>query len=95
MAARGSFSSVLEDWNKCVPFLIKLRSYVGERLPTPDQFLDGVAGPVAGTMPPGWVHRQLSSGWALLLIDGVDEIPADARRAVRDWVRGLLKGASF
>lgn len=35
--------------------------------------LDGIAGPLTG-MPKGWVERQLDSGRALLLIDGVDRL---------------------
>lgn len=41
-------------------------------------------------MPKGWVERQLDSGRALLLIDGVDELLDRERRAVRDWLRKLL-----
>lgn len=31
---------------------------------------------LAGTMPDAWVHRQLKSGRALLLADGLDAVPA-------------------
>ncbi|GAA2417653.1 hypothetical protein GCM10010191_30390 [Actinomadura vinacea] len=40
-------------------------------------------------MPRGWVHGRLMSGRALLLVDGVDEVTASQRQAVRQWVRGL------
>ncbi len=89
-AARGGFEAELAIWNGCVPFLIKLRSYVDRSLPKPEQFLDGVADPIAGLMPQGWVHRRLSSGHALLLVDGVDELSGSQRRAVKPWLRGLL-----
>ncbi len=36
------------------------------------------------------MHRQLRSGRALLLVDGVDELIPAQRRAVRAWLRGLL-----
>ncbi len=49
-----------------------------------------MADPIAGLMPPGWVHRQLASGNALLFVDGVDELPAGERPGVRRWLRGLL-----
>ncbi|SNY56174.1 NACHT domain-containing protein [Paractinoplanes atraurantiacus] len=88
-AARGGFTGPLTDWNGRVPFLIKLRSWPSA-LPAPEQFLTGVADPIAGTMPPGWAHRQLAEGRALLLIDGVDELPADRRPRVRTWLRDLL-----
>jgi hypothetical protein len=89
-AARGRFTGDLAGWNGCVPFLIKLRSHTGRPLPAPERFLEGVADPVAGLMPAGWVHRQLRGGRALLLVDGVDELPAGQRRAVRPWLSGLL-----
>ncbi|RKT54102.1 NACHT domain-containing protein [Saccharothrix australiensis] len=89
-AARGAFKAELRDWNGLTPFLVKLRGYAGRTLPAPERLLDGVADPLAGLMPPGWAHRRLGEGRALLLVDGVDELPADDRRAARDWVRQLL-----
>ncbi|GAB3949185.1 NACHT domain-containing protein [Streptomyces sparsus] len=91
MAARGAFSGELAHWNGLTPVLIKLREYSGRTLPNPESMLDGVAGPITGIMPRGWVERQLDSGRALLLIDGVDELLDRDRRAVRDWLRKLLR----
>lgn len=88
-AARGTFAADLAPWNGCVPFLIKLRSHAGHALPPPEHFLEGVADPIAGLMPAGWVHRQLRNGRVLLLVDGVDELPGGQRRAVRPWLSGL------
>ncbi|MCU7724853.1 NACHT domain-containing protein [Actinoplanes sp. KI2] len=87
-AAARAFTGDLAEWNGRVPFLIKLRSWP-TKLPAPEQFLTGVADPIAGTMPRGWVHRRLESG-ALLLVDGVDELPAERRPAVRAWIKDLL-----
>ncbi|MEV4016090.1 NACHT domain-containing protein [Nonomuraea angiospora] len=89
-AARGGFEGELAEWNGSVPFLVKLRSYADRELPRPEQFLDLTAGALAGLMPAGWVHRQLGSGRALLLIDGVDELTGGQRKAIRPWLRGLL-----
>jgi NACHT conflict system protein/NACHT domain-containing protein len=88
-AAREAFTGPLADWNGRVPFLIKLRSWPGA-LPAPEQFLTGVADPIAGTMPAGWVHRQFAEGRGLLLVDGVDELPAERRTHVRTWLQDLL-----
>ncbi|WP_334662901.1 NACHT domain-containing protein [Streptomyces cyaneofuscatus] len=90
MAARGSFSGELADWNGLTPILIKLREYSGRTPPNPESMLDGVAGTITGLMPRGWVERQLNDGQALLLIDGVDELLDKDRRAVRVWLRRLL-----
>ncbi|MEV0405897.1 NACHT domain-containing protein [Actinoallomurus sp. NPDC050550] len=89
-AARGTFTGDLADWNGCVPFLIKLRSHTSGPLPPPERFLEGVADPIAGLMPAGWAHRVLGGGRALLMVDGVDELPGARRRAVRSWLGGLL-----
>nr|WP_231717328.1 NACHT domain-containing protein [Streptomyces paludis] len=40
--------------------------------------------------PPGWARRVLSAGRALLLIDGVDEIPPGEREEARRWLGELL-----
>jgi predicted NACHT family NTPase len=89
-AARGGFSGPLAEWNGSVPFLVRLRSYADRALPRPEQLLAGVADPLVDLLPPGWVHRQLRSGRALVLVDGVDELIPAQRRAVRTWLRGLL-----
>jgi predicted NACHT family NTPase len=49
-----------------------------------------VADTIVGTMPPGWVHRQLAEGRGLLLVDGVDELQTDRRPTVRTWLEDLL-----
>ena len=89
-AACGDFEAELAHWNGHVPFLITLRGYAGSELPRPEQFLERAAPAIAGLAPDGWTHRQLHSGKALILVDGVDELPADERAAVREWIRGLL-----
>ncbi|MBQ0990702.1 NACHT domain-containing protein [Micromonospora sp. H61] len=88
-AARAGFVGELTNWNGSIPFLIRLRGYVGRPLPRPEEFLDGVAEPLVGLMPSGWVHRRLADR-AVLCVDGVDEVPEGERRGVREWLRGLL-----
>lgn len=61
-----------------VPFLIPLRRYVSRDLPRPDGFLDAVAPSLAGAHPPGWADSVLREGRALVLVDGVDELPSAA-----------------
>ncbi|GAA4717720.1 NACHT domain-containing protein [Phytohabitans rumicis] len=89
-AARAAFAAELTGWNGHVPFLVVLRRYVDEPLPRPEQFVAACAPAIAGLEPPGWAHRRLASGHAVLLVDGVDELTATARRHVRDWLRDLL-----
>lgn len=89
-AARGTFSGPLSEWNGSVPFVVKLRSHAGRPLPRPEEFIDDVAGHLAGIMPRGWAHRQLASGRALLLVDGVDEVTGTQRQAVREWLKRIV-----
>ncbi|MFG2092646.1 NACHT domain-containing protein [Streptomyces sp. NPDC048612] len=74
-----------------VPFVLPLRTLArdGAPLPTPGRFLTAVGCPVSGSQPDGWADRVLASGRALLLIDGVDEIPERERAATRRWLRDL------
>lgn len=89
-SARSGFSGPLAEWNGCVPFLVRLRGYADRAMPRPDELLAEVADPLTDLLPQGWVHRQLASGRALLLVDGVDELIPAQRRNVRTWLRGLL-----
>ncbi|GAA2800040.1 NACHT domain-containing protein [Crossiella cryophila] len=89
-AARGTFTDKLASWNNLVPFLVRLRAYADAELPEPQDLVAANAGPIAGLAPTGWVHRLLSDGHALLLVDGVDELTADRRPRVRRWLKGLL-----
>ncbi|MCO1578153.1 NACHT domain-containing protein [Crossiella sp. SN42] len=89
-AARGTFTGKLAPWNNLVPFLVRLRGYADTELPEPQDLVAANAGPIAGLAPTGWVHRLLSDGQALLLVDGVDELTADRRPRVRRWLKGLL-----
>ncbi|MDG4839306.1 NACHT domain-containing protein [Micromonospora sp. WMMD967] len=88
-AARQGFTGKLDDWNGRTPFLVRLRDHVSQPMPPPERFLDLIAATIAGLMPPGWVHRELGTG-AILCVDGVDEVPEAQRRAVRDWLNGML-----
>lgn len=92
-SARRDFDGELAIWNDTVPFFLQLRRYVGKQLPRPEDFLTNVTPNVVGVMPQGWVHDVLSLGRAIVLIDGVDELPEDERNSARQWLRQLA--ASF
>lgn len=72
-----------------VPFVLPLRTLVRTGpLPAPAAFLGAVGCPL--TPPDGWAERVLADGRALVLVDGLDEIPQADRHATRDWLSGLL-----
>jgi NACHT domain len=88
-SARGDFTGRLTSLNDTVPFFIPLRRYVGRELPSPQDFPLAVGAHIAQEMPSGWVHRLLREGRALVLVDGVDEMPENQRDQVRAWLTDL------
>lgn len=89
-ACRGELERELPSWGNPIPFFIPLRRSVGVPLPQPERFVQASAPQLAGVMPPGWVHDQLSSGRGLVLVDGVDELPPRQRDDVRRWLDDLV-----
>ncbi|MFH8370712.1 NACHT domain-containing protein [Streptomyces sp. NPDC018031] len=90
-AARRSFGPELADWNICVPFVLRLRALTErETLPLPVEFLSSMGNPLSGAAPAGWVEGLMSSGRALVLVDGVDEVPQRLRRRTEEWLRQLV-----
>ncbi|MCB5168110.1 NACHT domain-containing protein [Streptomyces bambusae] len=90
-AARRSFPRQLRDWNRCVPFVLRLRSFNSpDALPGPEDFLRAAGVPLAGAAPAGWVERLLAEGRALVLVDGVDEVPQRLRHRAEGWLRKLI-----
>ncbi|CAM5392319.1 ATP-binding protein [Streptomyces avidinii] len=88
-AARRSFGTQLRDWNGLVPFVLPLRSFNSPTgLPRPEDWLRATGVPMAP--PPGWVEGLLSAGRALVLVDGVDEVPPWLRSRTKSWLRALL-----
>ncbi|MCX4665371.1 NACHT domain-containing protein [Streptomyces sp. NBC_01381] len=75
-----------------VPYVLPLRTLTrhGERLPAPADFLASVGSPLAGTQPSGWESRVLTAGRALVLVDGIDEIPESERARTRTWLTDLI-----
>ena len=90
-AAGKSFEGALADWNNLIPFYIRLRECVHNGLPRPESFPGFSTPAIADTMPKGWVHQILEAGRALVLVDGLDEIPASQRENVRTWLGDLIK----
>ncbi|MFF7309885.1 NACHT domain-containing protein [Streptomyces sp. NPDC008137] len=93
--AKGVPAPGLDHLEDMVPYVLPLRSLVRRgSLPAPEAFLDAMSCPFADTQPRGWTDEVLNSGRGLLLIDGVDEVPAEQRQAARAWLQGLLSAYS-
>ena len=75
-----------------IPYVLPLRTLTrhGERLPAPADFLSAIGSPLAGTQPRGWESRVLTAGRALVLVDGIDEIPESERSRTREWLGDLI-----
>lgn len=61
-------------WLARIPFLISLRDCPTNVLPTPDTFPTLIANEL-GNAPSNWTTSILREGRAIILLDGVDEIP--------------------
>ncbi|MFJ5124205.1 NACHT domain-containing protein [Streptomyces sp. NPDC088555] len=90
-AAAGTLGPELDPLNGLVPFLVPLRTLraQGGTFPAPAQLPDA-ARLVIDAAPEGWVGRVLDSGRALLLVDGLDEVPRDDREQAHAWLSRLL-----
>ncbi|RSS80870.1 NACHT domain-containing NTPase [Streptomyces sp. WAC06614] len=76
-------------WSTCVPFVLRLRSFTtAESLPLPEEFLKAAGVPLSA--PAGWVEELMLNGRALVLVDGVDEVPQRLRGRTETWLRSLV-----
>ncbi|MFJ6085976.1 NACHT domain-containing protein [Streptomyces sp. NPDC092369] len=90
-AACGALDHELADLNDLVPFVIPMRSLLARgrafpRLPE----LATVAELQIDELPDGWTGRVLEAGRALLLVDGMDEVPPADREEARRRLSDLL-----
>lgn len=81
--ARDELPEALAGLRGRVPFLLPVRRFAREGLPSPGTFLSAVGHRDAEAAPAGWTERVLGAGRALLLIDGIDEAPESEREQVR------------
>ncbi|MFI7328485.1 NACHT domain-containing protein [Streptomyces rubiginosohelvolus] len=94
LAAHASARTLDDDLaplNGLVPFVVPLRTLRarGVTFPTPAE-LPSTAGLMADSAPEGWAGRVLESGRALLLVDGLDEVPPEERDQAHSWLSQLL-----
>lgn len=85
----GRFAEPLDALESAVPFLLQLRRFGDSGLPQPEDFLKHLMPEFHNVIPLGWITEQMESGRALLLVDGVDEVPSEERDAARSWLADL------
>ncbi|WP_043267362.1 NACHT domain-containing protein [Streptomyces sp. CT34] len=74
-----------------VPFVLPVRRFSDRDLPLPVEFLSAARHPLSGAEPDAWPLRVLRSGRGLMLIDGIDEAPAERREKIRTELDQLLR----
>ncbi|MGA2604170.1 MAG: NACHT domain-containing protein [Verrucomicrobiia bacterium] len=77
------------NWRTKIPFLIRLRDCPEGALPRPKD-LPALIAKELPDPPPEWIDQILKSGRALLLFDGVDEIPSDKRELLAREIENLI-----
>ena len=89
-AAQKDFPTSMSAWNGLVPFFIRLRQTRKDGFPAPERWPYLEAKQVASLLPTGWVHEVLEKGNALVLIDGIDEMPQSQRGDMLKELRSLV-----
>ncbi|MEE1738162.1 NACHT domain-containing protein [Streptomyces sp. BE147] len=91
-ASARTLDGALAPLNGLVPFVVPLRTLRarGGTFPGPARLADA-SGLVVDRAPEGWTGRVLESGRALLLVDGLDEVPPEDREQAHTWLSQLLR----
>ncbi|EGJ73751.1 putative signal transduction protein with Nacht domain [Streptomyces sp. Tu6071] len=81
-----------EEFKAKVPFLLQLRKLPKKwstiQLIGPEQLVEAVGCRMPA--PAGWADRLLRGGRAIVVVDGVDEVPQAERAAAREWLDQML-----
>ncbi|MFF0389961.1 NACHT domain-containing protein [Kitasatospora sp. NPDC004615] len=92
-AMNGTLGNDLAALNHRIPLVLQLRKLhrKGVMQPRPEQFLALDDRMCADRQPAGWTDRQLRRGRAVLLVDGLDEVPNEQRDEALSWLERLLE----
>jgi len=81
----------LASWDDTIPFYLRLRSFKGGGIPNPLEWPALNVEMMALAPPPTWMHELLKAGRALVLIDGVDEVPGKQRAILLEQLQKLVE----
>ena len=81
---------VFQNWRRRIPFFIPLRNCQSGQLPAADELPQMIATSV-GKPPQSWVQGVLDDGRAIVMLDGVDEVPAQNRERLREEIREIVE----
>ncbi|MGL5832528.1 MAG: leucine-rich repeat domain-containing protein [Waterburya sp.] len=87
--SKSQCSDNFVDWREKIPFIIRLRDCTKGELPRPGKFPLLLAKELPDP-PAHWIDDILNSGRALVMFDGVDEVPQQARDEAMREIRQLV-----
>ncbi|MFV1883289.1 MAG: NACHT domain-containing protein [Balneola sp.] len=87
--AQNDTSKISSNWKNYVPFFIRLRQYNYKDLPTPKHFIETLSHVLIDTIPNTWIETVLNER-AILLIDGLDELPKSKRDITLEWLNDIV-----
>lgn len=81
----------LTQLNSLTPVFIALREYADRELPMGDEILKVQLGAKAGAIKADWTAAQVRRGSFLFMLDGYDEVGANRRLEMSNWLRQLIE----
>ncbi|TCO62700.1 NACHT domain-containing protein [Actinocrispum wychmicini] len=79
-------------WRGVVPFYVSLRYFPDPVMPQrPGNLLAAVAPTLTGDKLSDWADELFTSGRAMLLVDGLDELVVDRRNEVMRWLERFVR----
>lgn len=90
-ASKKSLPEHLGEFNSYIPIFFRVREHTSKELPVGPDLLQSQMGALVGSLNETWVKEHLEAGKFLVLIDGFDEVTADRRNSVSEWIVELGK----
>jgi hypothetical protein len=89
--ADHSLPESLTDWSDCIPFVVKLRKLFPRTDALTEQDLILSSAHRYPYVPGGWIRSTFSSGRAVVMCDGLDELNDADRESALRWIERLAQ----